>query len=109
MIKNVNVCVDLWDPQGTADVDPLGAAPRRLHGSALLGAQLALRQDAQGADPAQPASLWHFLDTVTRLVRNTNRGGGSAARPQVEINTVATNEDTEKACACNIKPQLQLI
>lgn len=53
-------------------MDPLGSTSGRLHGSALLGTQLALGQDAEGADPAQPAALRNFLDAVTRLERHIN-------------------------------------
>lgn len=60
----------LWDPQGAADVDPLGPASRRLHGSALLWTQLALWEDAERTDPAQPAAFWDFLDAVTCLIQD---------------------------------------
>lgn len=62
--------VHLWNPQGTANMDPLGSTPGWLHGSALLGTQLALWEDAECTDPAQPATLWDFLDAITSLLRN---------------------------------------
>lgn len=57
----------LWNPQGTANMDPLGAAPGRLHGATLLGTQQTLGLNAKRAGPAQPAAFRHLQDPVTRL------------------------------------------
>lgn len=57
----------LWNPQSTANVDPLGATPGRLHGTTLLGAQQTLRPNAKRAGPAQPAAFRHLQDPITRL------------------------------------------
>lgn len=75
----------LWNPQGTADVDPLSSTSGGLHGSALFGTQLALWQDAEGTDPTQPAALRDFLDAITRLKRNPNTR--SVSRKQAEMTT----------------------
>ena len=66
-INLTGVCVYLRDPEGAADVGPLGPAARGLHGSAPLGTQLAARGQTQRTRPAQPAALGNLLDPVARL------------------------------------------
>lgn len=73
----------LWNPESTADVHPLGAAPGGLHGAALLGAQEALGLDAQRAGPAQPAALGHLQDPVTRLHPRGQQRQGEQSKHQV--------------------------
>ena len=73
------VGLHLGDPQGTADVRPLGAGPRGLHGPALLGAQQALGVDAQDTRPAQPVPIRHLHYAITGLgwrARRIEMGGG---------------------------------
>jgi hypothetical protein len=61
----------LGDPEGAADVGPLLAGLGSLHGSALVGTQLALGFDAQGAGATQPGAGGDVGDSVAGLV-NTN-------------------------------------
>jgi len=61
-------------------VNPFGSTSGRFHGSALFRTQLALWENAESADPAQPAAFWDFLDAVTRLVRNVHKGPLSIQR-----------------------------
>jgi len=65
----------LWNPQSTADMDPLGATPGRLHGTTLLGTQQTLGLDTKCARPAQPAAFRHLQDPVTRLYSHLQKRG----------------------------------
>lgn len=57
----------LRNPQGAADVHPLGPTSGGFQGSSSLGAEQALWLDTQGTRPAQPAALWDLEDSVTGL------------------------------------------
>ena len=58
---------DLGDPEGAADVGPLGAGPGALHGAALVRTELAGRFDAERAGPAEPGAAGDRGDAVTCL------------------------------------------
>lgn len=65
--EDLSVCTNLWYPQGTAYMCPLGTCTRSLHGTAFLRTEKALRVDPEDARPAQPVSNRHFDDAVTGL------------------------------------------
>lgn len=83
--QTARLLLHLWNPQGTADVDPLGSTPGRLHGSALLRTQLAFGQDTEGTDPAEPAALGDLLNAVTRLGGGRQFSLGAAHRQRLQI------------------------
>lgn len=66
----------LWNPQGTANMDPLGTAPGRLHSTTLLGTQQTLGLNAERAGPAQPAAFRHFQDPITCLCSHLRKREG---------------------------------
>lgn len=69
----------LRNPQGTANVHPLGPTSGGLQGSSSLGAEQALGLDSQGTRPAQPAARRHLEDPVACLGRDQVVGHGSGA------------------------------
>lgn len=59
----------LRNPQGTANMHPLGPTSGGLQGSSSLGAEQALGLDSQGTCSAQPAARRHLEDPVACLGR----------------------------------------
>lgn len=60
----------LRNPQGAADVHPLGPTSGGLQGSSSLGAEQALWLDSQGTCPAQPAARRYLEDPITCLEKS---------------------------------------